>query len=264
MGIRVTVVEIDAEDGPSERWLSRLSSHLQHAGSELLVLPELPFSAWFMKTPDVRADVWEKAIADHQAGIAQLRSLGVPRTVLSVPRTGSRGRHHDAVLIDGAGIRRLHAKAYLPDEPGAYEASWYGPEDVEFRVHAAGTTGLGVMMCSELWYPEHARALGRAGATVIAAPRATHRSTLDRWIAAMRVDAIVSGAYVASSNRAGGQGDAAFGGAGVIVHPDGRVLATTSPDCAFVTLELDLDASTRARAGYPCTIVEPSRNPPLQ
>jgi N-carbamoylputrescine amidase len=260
--LRVTVVEIDSESGGTERWLSDLSGHLRRAESDVVVLPELPFSTWFMAAREVEADVWERSIAEHRAGIARLRSLGVPPTILSIPRNGERKRHHDSILLEGAETRRLHTKAYLPDEPGAYEASWYCADGAEFGVHAACGTRLGVMMCSDLWYPEHARSMGRAGAAVIVAPRATLPSTHDRWVAAIRVNAIVSGAYVASSNRAGKQGEVAFGGAGIIAHPDGRVLATTSPDCPFITLDLDLDATARARADYPCNIVEPGGSHP--
>jgi N-carbamoylputrescine amidase len=161
------------------------------------------------------------------------------------------------VLVERGAEIRLHTKAYLPDEAGAYEASWYEADGATFDVHPAAGALLGVLMCSEVWYPEHARAMGRAGATLIAAPRATHASSLDRWIAALRVVAIVSGAYVASSNRAGRQGGVAFAGAGIVVAPDGRVLATTSRDCPLLTVEVDLEASARARQDYPCNIIEP-------
>jgi N-carbamoylputrescine amidase len=256
--VRVTVVEIDSESRPAEAVLGELEEHLARTSSDLVVLPELPFSPWFMERPNVDGATWARSIDDHRAGLDRLRRLGVPAVVLSVPRTANGRRHHDAVLLEAAGDRRLHTKAYLPNEPGAFEAAWYEADGATFDVHPAAGTAIGVLMCSELWYPEHARALGRAGAVILAAPRATHRATLDRWMAVLRVDAIVSGAYVVSSNRVGRQGDVEFGGAGAVVDPGGRVLATTSPDCPFVTLEIDLDATARARAAYPCTIVEPA------
>jgi N-carbamoylputrescine amidase len=256
--LRVTVVEIDSETGPTDAVLRELQGHVTRASSDLLVLPELPFSPWFMVTPEADGATWARSIDDHHVGLDRLRRLGVPPAILSVPRAAAGRRHHDAVLLEGRGDTRLHTKAYLPNEPGAFEAAWYEADGASFDVHAAAGTAIGVLMCSELWYPEHARALGRAGAAILAAPRATHRATLERWIAVLRVDAIVSGAYVVSSNRVGRQGDVEFGGAGAVVDPDGRVLATTSRDCPFVTLEIDLDATARARSSYPCTIVEPA------
>ena len=38
---------------------------------------------------------------------------------------------------------------------------------------------------------------------------------------------------------------------GWIISPDGQILATTSCDVPFVTMDIDLDASTAARATYP-------------
>jgi N-carbamoylputrescine amidase len=48
----------------------------------------------------------------------------------------------------------------------------------------------------------------------------------------------------------------ACGGVGWIIAPDGRVLATTTPEAPFATMDLDLDAPAAARAGYPCSILD--------
>jgi N-carbamoylputrescine amidase len=255
--LRVTAVELDSEAGPPRMALDALEVHIARHGSELLVLPELPFTSWFMTTREPDDGTWAEAVAAHDTGLAALRARGGPPTVLSVPRARGGRRHHDALLVERGAALRLHTKSYLPDEAGAYEASWYEGGDGSFTVHPAAGTLIGVLMCSEAWYPEHARAMGRAGATLIAAPRATHASSLDRWVAALRVVAIVSGAYVVSSNRAGLLGRVAFAGAGMVIAPDGRVLATTSPDCPFVTVDVDLESCARARREYPCNIVEP-------
>jgi N-carbamoylputrescine amidase len=255
--LRVTIVELESGAASLHEPLEPLDAHLATCGSQLLVMPELPFSPWFMTTPEPDEGTWRQAVVAHASGVATLRARGGPPTVLSVPRAEGGRRHHDAVLVERGAAVRLHTKAYLPDELGAYEASWYEADGATFEVHPAAGTSIGVLMCSELWYPEHARAMGRAGATLIAVPRASHASSLDRWMAALRVVAMVSGAYVVSSNRAGREGSVAFAGAGVVVAPDGRVLATTSRDCPYITIEVDLDAAVRARRDYPCNIVEP-------
>jgi N-carbamoylputrescine amidase len=43
----------------------------------------------------------------------------------------------------------------------------------------------------------------------------------------------------------------ACGGMGWIISPDGQILATTSCDAPFATIDIDLGASTAARASYP-------------
>ena len=55
--------------------------------------------------------------------------------------------------------------------------------------------------------------------------------------------AIASGAFVISSNRAEDQW---FGGRGLVIGPDGDVLASTSSLAPFATVAIDLAESTRA------------------
>jgi len=73
----------------------------------------------------------------------------------------------------------------------------------------------------------------------------------------MRMAAIVSGAYVLSSNRSGldsrGQ---LFGGAGWIVDPEGTLVAQTSSTTPVVFYEIDTDFAERAQREYPCYVKE--------
>jgi N-carbamoylputrescine amidase len=63
------------------------------------------------------------------------------------------------------------------------------------------------------------------------------------------VAAVRSGAFSLSSNRVDPTG--ACGGVGWIISPDGEILATTSAEAPFATIDIDLAASTAARAEYP-------------
>jgi hypothetical protein len=66
------------------------------------------------------------------------------------------------------------------------------------------------------------------------------------------VAAVRSGAFSVSSNRVDPTG--ACGGAGWIVSPPGHVLANTTPNAPFATIDIDLAASVAARDGYPCNV----------
>ena len=46
----------------------------------------------------------------------------------------------------------------------------------------------------------------------------------------------------------------ACGGAGWIISPNGELLARTTSASPFVTIEIDLAASTAARDWYPCNV----------
>lgn len=82
---------------------------------------------------------------------------------------------------------------------------------------------IGFPICSEGMFNEWARYYGRQGANLIAVPRATGGH--ERWVVAPRMAAIASGAFVLSSDRAQ---DHVFGGRGLVVSPDGDVLASNS------------------------------------
>jgi N-carbamoylputrescine amidase len=166
---------------------------------------------------------------------------------------------HPAVLrnaafaADATGpVRDLHDKSYLPDEPGYWEASWYDPGDGGHAVTTVAGLRAGVLICTELWFLEHARRLGRDGAHIVATPRCTPTATADKWLAGGRACAVVSGAWSLSSNSAQPE----HGGVGWAITPQGAVVATTSRDTPWVTVDIDVDEATAAKTRYPRYIPE--------
>jgi|GEM_PF-5835319 len=91
-----------------------------------------------------------------------------------------------------------------------------------------------------LEFNEWARLYGKQGVHIIAVPRA------------LRMAAIVSGAFVLSSNRVGRE----FSGYGWIVSPEGEVISSTSRDEKFVTVSIDLREAELAKRSYPRNIPE--------
>jgi N-carbamoylputrescine amidase len=66
------------------------------------------------------------------------------------------------------------------------------------------------------------------------------------------VAAVRSGAFGMSSNRVDSSGT--YGGTGWIISPEGEILARTTREAQFATIEIDLAASAAARDGYPCNV----------
>ncbi|MGE5233808.1 MAG: carbon-nitrogen hydrolase family protein, partial [Acidobacteriota bacterium] len=144
------------------------------------------------------------------------------------------------------------------DEEGFYEARWFAGGELRFRLAEAGPLRVGFLICTELMFNEHARRYGRAGAELLLVPRATGRASLERWLVATRMAAIVSGAYVASSNRGGvDERGQEFGGCGWIVDPHGDLVARTSATSPVAFHELDLAWVKRAQREYPCYVKDP-------
>jgi N-carbamoylputrescine amidase len=92
---------------------------------------------------------------------------------------------------------------------------------------------------------------------VILSPRATAAATTAKWLSVGMVAAVRSGAFSLSSNRVDPTG--ACGGVGWIIDPYGNILARTSVDAPFATVDIDLSASTAARDDYPCYVFSRKR-----
>ncbi len=253
MSIRLLCHELDADAGDLERQWAALRERVARARPHVLVLPEMPFAPWLASSIPVDPQAWAAAATEHDRWLDHLDDLDAEVVVTTRPIVDDAGvRANEAVVVvRGRGIVARRRKTFLPDEPGFHEATWYDRGPVDFPVVDTPVAPLGVMVCTELWFPEHGRALGAAGARIIAVPRATPVTSVERWEAGARVLATVAGAYVLSVNRAGGRGVATFDGGSVLVDPEGRVLARTTPEVPVAAAEADLAAADRARATYP-------------
>jgi N-carbamoylputrescine amidase len=254
--MKLTVCELNNDAPQFEKDWDALMEHVQRESSDLVLLPEMPFYRWFGVTREVSAPVWQEALAAHDRWIARLPELA-PVLVIGtrpVERSGKK-LNEGFVWSSDEGYRPAHHKYYLPNEPGFWEATWYERGEKDFSAMPTNRGCVGFAICSELWFQEHARAYGRAGAELIVTPRCTGMG-VERWLMGGRAAAVVSGAFSASSNRVGSEGTVKFGGQGWIVDPDGSVLGTTSAAQPFLTLEIDLGEAQDAKQTYPRYIPE--------
>jgi N-carbamoylputrescine amidase len=248
--MKITVCQLPDDRTAFEKAWRALAAHIAEQRSELVLLPELPFHPWFCRENNFSPAVWADVVAAQERGLARLPELNAP-LVLST-RAVTRG---DTRLNVGYiwshehGLTDTHAKRYLPEEDGFYEVSWYHRGPAEFVSGQAGAAKVGFLICSELWAMDAARLYSRAGIHLLATPRATDATGVEKWITGARTAAIVSGAFSISSNRV--SAEIGFGGCGWIIDPDGNVLATTSAEKPFVTLDCDLAAAAQAKRTYP-------------
>lgn len=256
--LRVTVCELCNEGGDFDRDWEGLATHVQSEGSDLVLLPEMIFSPWFASARCFDAEVWRSAVEMHDFWMGRLEELAPAAVLGSRPLDKNGRRVNEAFIWDERnGYRGVHTKAYLPDEENFWEASWYGRGDARFEAVGVSGIKIGFLVCTDIWFFEHARALGKQGTDIIAHPRATQRSNLDKWLAGSRAAAVVSGAFCISSNRINTEGRApGCGGKGWIVDPDGELLAVTSNERPFLTMQLDMEWAREAKGTYPRYVVE--------
>ena len=250
--MRVGVGELDGDRPDLEAQWDGLTAATSGAGLGLLVLPEMPFSRWLAASPDVDARAWERAVDDHDRWCERLGELDAEVVVTTRPILDGGVRFNEGIVWTRPdGIVGRRRKTFLPDEPGFFEATWYERGPVAFPTMPTPLGALGLMICTEVWFPEYARELGRRGIRLLAVPRATPVQSVGKWEAGVRVAAVTAGAFGLSTNRAGGRGEATFGGGSIIVDPEGIVLAGSTPGSPLTTAEIDLELADRAKSTYP-------------
>jgi N-carbamoylputrescine amidase len=258
MKLRVTVCELSNDPVELERDWAGLTAHVRSVSSDLVVLPEMPFAPWFAVTRRFEPDVWQAAVAAHDAWMERLADLAPAAVIGSRPaHVGDRRLNQGFAWDRQASYCPVHTKYYLPDEAGFWEASWYSRGDGDFTPFQSGGVRAGMLICTDLWFLDRARAYGQAGVHLLAVPRATPRETLEKWLVGGRAAAVVTGAFVVSSNRVSRVDEVAnLGGQGWVVGPDGDTLGLTSRQQPCVTVTLDLTEAERAKRTYPRYVLE--------
>jgi N-carbamoylputrescine amidase len=256
--LRIAFVEWPDDLAPdSPRW-GELTAAVAAAHPDILITNELPFGPWLAEEAAFSPGAAQASVAAHEAGLEALSVLGVPAVISSRPIWRGERLANEAFVLEGGVARPLHRKQYFPDEPGWYESGWYGPDGTGFEVAEVLGIRLGVLLCTEAMFNEHARGYGRQGASLIVIPRASGTDQ-ETWRIAGAMAALASGAYVVSSNRVGpSRGGVMFGGGGFAYAPRGRLLAATDPEHPILTFELEPETAAQAQRDYPCYVPEVS------
>ena len=257
--MKVTICELPNEPTALESAWTRLVEHVTNHRSEFVLLPEMPFFRWLAHTREADEAQWKQAVDAHGAWLSRLSDLA-PATVASTRPMILGGKRQNIGYIweSGIGVRNVHAKYYLPDEPGFWEASWYERGDDDFTLAETTKGKVGFLICTEIWFNWHAREYGKQDMQLLVCPRATPNPTAPKWVAGGQAAAVVSGAYCLSSNLSGKtQAGGDYAGVGWIIEPDeGKVLGLTSSDQPFLTLDIELSEADRAKDTYPRYVLE--------
>lgn len=269
--MRTTVCELPCQPVLLEAAWRALCAHTRSAQSQLVLLPEFAFVEPVWETLPADPARWSAAVALSDAWAARLPELGADWVVGARPVSGGEQRFNEGFLWSAqTGYAPLRRKFHLPDEPGGWEARWFERGDAVFPRFTAGPLTFGLNICTELWaldtYAQYAATVpandaAQGSVQAILSPRATAAATTDKWLAVGTVAAVRTGAYSLSSNRVD-HAAATYGGAGWIISPDGALLARTTAQQAFCTVDVDLDAVATARSTYPRYVFAPTTPAP--
>lgn len=248
--MKATITQLDASQ-LNQEWAA-LRDHIAREGADLALLPEMCFAPWFCTAPEGNATRWQAAVAAHERWLARLPELGAPTVIGTAPRDENGKRYNVAYAWTAErGLQWIHRKTYLPNDDGYWEANWYDRAPIDFQAFRLGELSIGVMICSEIWFMQHAREYSRRGVHLLLNPRSTPAFSNEKWRAAGRTAAVVAGAFCLSANHAGRADQVALGGAGWLCDPDGVVLGVTDSRQPFITLELNLAQAEAAKRTYP-------------
>jgi N-carbamoylputrescine amidase len=256
--MRFAVCEAPATLAVGDEGWARLGELTASLQPELLLLNEMPFGNWVSIGAERTPELLDAVQQQHQDGLARLHDLGVPTVLGTYPTyDGPLSVNKAFVWTAKSGQIPVHTKQFFPNEGGFFEARWFDRGEQRFEVANVGGLGVGFLICTDVMFNEWARYYGRNGAHLIAVPRATPVGSEDRWKTMCAAAAIVSGCYVASSNRAGLDASGLeFAGKGWIFSPTGEMIVETSPGEPVVSAELDLALVLKAQGDYPCYVEE--------
>jgi N-carbamoylputrescine amidase len=256
--MRLAACEAPAVLRAGDTHWDRFADRVRVAKPDIFVLNEMPFGNWVSTGQEPDADVLLQSRRHHSEGLERLADLGVHTILGTMPASEASASVNQAfVWTTDSGAMPVHTKQFFPDEDGFFEARWFSRGSKRFGICHTEQLKFGFLICTDVMFNEWARFYGRNGAQLIAVPRATPVGSEHRWKTMCSAAAIVSGCYVASSNRSGTDPTGMeFAGKGWIVDPFGNVLEETSPERPIVTADLDLSLVERAQAEYPCYVEE--------
>jgi N-carbamoylputrescine amidase len=254
--LRIAFVEWPEALSPDTALWSALKESVAAARPDILVTNELPFGPWLAGGAAFSEDHAYLSIHADVLGFEAMAEFGLPAIISSRPVWNGKRLANEAFVLENGVIRPLHRKQYFPNEPGWFESEWYAGDDSGFSVAEVLGIKVGVLLCTEAMFNEHARAYGKQQASLIVIPRASG-ADIKPWKIAGAMASVVSGAYVVSSNRVGcPTRGTQFGGGGFAYAPQGQLLAVTTSADPVQVFELDPEISAQAQREYPCYVTE--------
>ncbi len=231
------------------------------AGARLIATPEMTLRLDRDRPRLMQSTTDEKNESELPAWGRMAQELGVWILLGSAPIAAGNGKvfNRSFLFNDDGKIVARYDKIHLFDVTLGGTENYRESNGVEAGAKAVLTEGpmhskLGLTICYDVRFPNLYRALGQAGAEIIAVPAAFTVPTGEaHWETLLRARAIENGAFVIAPAQGGMHEDGrATYGHSIIIDPWGKVLAKLDHDApGFITADLDLDQVAAARAKVP-------------
>lgn len=176
---------------------------------------------------------------------ARARRLGAYLVAGSLLKRGSDGRVYNECAVfdrDGRVVTR-YRKTHLFDAPGHSESDAVSAGD-QLVIIETDFALVGVVVCYELRFPEVARALALAGATMLTVPNSWPVDGINLGSEQLRIllqaTALLNQCYVVHANQYGNVGGLDLCGRSCVVDPKGEIVAQASDTEQTLLAHVDL------------------------
>ena len=239
--IRLSLVQMNSTDDRDEN-IERASAHIDTAveqeNPDLVVIPEFFNQPYIFNRRNHEYYDWAEPASGpsitRMREKAREHGIHLVATLYELDRPGL--YYDTAFIIDPEGeiigkFRKVMPGLYLSLERMYFR---FGSHFPVFRI---GEWRIGIVICYETFFPEHARCSAVNGAELIVVPFAAPK--IGPWRELMITRAWENAVYFAPCNKVRREGDWDFGGISMIIDPEGQVLAEAGEtDDEIISAEL--------------------------
>ena len=228
--LRIAAAQFDAESGDIDHIIAchiELISVAANEGAALVVFPELSITGYCASLLD--QDSFALAVDPAGKAMAKLRSACESSNIAAVvgaPVVGAAGLHLSSIAIGReGGIETAYDKMYLDSD----EKRWFVRGEKPRQITVDGWR-LGLGICYDSSFPEHARGYALSGADVYVLSGAFPRGRSDyRRSIYFPARSLENTMFLAFSNYVGAHDGLEYGGMSAIHGPDGECLCDAGP-----------------------------------
>lgn len=231
--MRVGLFQAPSPSGDLNAGLAVIESALARAsgsGVEILVMPEL-FLPGYNAVTATPPEGWDAVMPR----LTELCARSRVALAIGLPEYTKDAVYNSAFVIgpDGAQIAKYRkVQLYGAREKALFQA---GDQLVTFDYRGMR---FGLLVCYDVEFPEHTRALARAGASVLLVPTANMVPFINVCLIQIPGRALESGLTIVYANYCGSEGDLDYVGHSIIAGPDGYPLGSKGTGAGLVVAEL--------------------------
>ncbi len=200
------------------------------ADADMLVMPEL-FLPGYNAVTATPPEGWDRVMTQVQ-DMCKRHDCAL---TIGLPDYDTKAVYNAAYAISATG--EAVAKYRKLQLWGARENALFSPGD-GLVTFSYGGTKFGLAICYDIEFPEHARALARAGVAAILTPTANMMPHINVNLIQVPGRAMENGISIAYANYTGSEGDLDYVGHSVISGPDGYPMAAKGMGAGLLVADL--------------------------